>query len=620
MSENRSMNNVLRLRNQILSLLELPSNAAYVKIIHGHMLRTNLISDPFAAKRLINFCANPTFRTSLLDYSHSIFLHVRCPDLFMYNALIRGYSAGDSLERSIELFVSLCRDGMIPDDMSFACTMKACSRLGWFNVGCQLQGSVVKLGFEDEVHVVNAMLHMYCTFEDVESASRIFGRMKWSDVVSWTTMILGLCNAGDAGSARYLFDRMPQRNLYSWSVMINGYMKSRFYERAVELFDMLRMERVRANEAVMVGIVSSCGHLGSIEKAERAYSYLLRINLPLSLKLGTAVIDMFARCGMIEKALQVFEGLPEKDVLTWTTLISGFARHGDAEGALGYFSKMLHAGVIPVDITFTAVLSACSRSGMVEHGFKIFESMTRDYGIQPRLEHYGCMVDLFGRAGKLEQAERFVLEMPVKPNTQILGALIAACRIHRNTAIAERIGKIAIDMLPEHSGYYVLMSNIYARANKWDNVDTIRHEMREKGVIKELGYSFIEINGRIHRFTMGDRSHPEMEKIEAKWLEILTRIRSVGYTGNTDDTMFDVDEEEKETAVYQHSEKLAIAYGMMRIRADLPIRIVKNLRVCDDCHRATKFISQVFERELIVRDRKRFHHFKGGACSCKDFW
>jgi len=246
--------------------------------------------------------------------------------------------------------------------------------------------------------------------------------------------------------------------------------------------------------------------------------------------------------------------------------------------------------------------------------------MKRVYGIEPRLEHYGCMVDLLGRAGKLEEAEKFVLEMPVKPNAPIWGALIGACRIHRNAKIAERVGKILIQLLPEHSGYYVLLSNIYAKANNWEGVNIMRGMMKDKGVKKEPGCSAIEINGKMHRFVMGDKSHPDIHKIEKKWEEIVMKIRLVGYTGNTDEALFDIDEEEKESALHRHSEKLAIAYGIMKIGAGAPIRIVKNLRVCEDCHRATKLISKVFDRELIVRDRNRFHHFKDGACSCLDFW
>ncbi|KAJ6756192.1 REPEAT-CONTAINING PROTEIN putative-RELATED [Salix purpurea] len=239
----------------------------------------------------------------------------------------------------------------------------------------------------------------------------------------------------------------------------------------------------------MVSVIASCAHLGALELGERAHDYILRNKMTVNLILGTALVDMYARCGSIDKAIWVFDQLPRRDALSWTTLIAGFAMHGYAEKALEYFSRMETAGLAPREITFTAVLSACSHGGLVERGLELFESMKRDYRIEPRLEHYGCMVDLLGRAGKLAEAERFVNEMPMKPNAPIWGALVGACRIHKNSEIAERAGKTLIELKPEHSGYYVLLSNIYARSNKWENVENIRQMMKERGVVKPPGYT-----------------------------------------------------------------------------------------------------------------------------------
>ncbi|XP_020209880.1 pentatricopeptide repeat-containing protein At5g06540-like, partial [Cajanus cajan] len=262
--------------------------------------------------------------------------------------------------------------------------------------------------------------------------------MRRFDVVSWTCMIAGYHRCGDVESARELFDRMPERNLVTWSTMISGYSRNNRFDRAVELFEALQAEGVVANETVMVGVISSCAHLGALAKGEKAYEYVMRNGLSFNLILGTALVDMYARCGDVEKAVKVFEQLQEKDVLCWTALIAGLAMHGYAVKALWYFSEMLKTGMAPRDITFTAVLAACSHGGMVERGLEIFESMKRDHGVEPRLEHYGCMVDLLGRAGKLGEAEKFVLEMPVKPNAPIWRALLGACRVHKNVEVGER--------------------------------------------------------------------------------------------------------------------------------------------------------------------------------------
>ena len=610
----------LRLKNPKLFSLETCSNLTHLKIIHAYMIRTHIICDVFAASRLIAFCVDPSSGTSLIDYASRIFSQIQNPNLFIFNAMIRGHSGSKNPDQAFHFYVQSQRQGLLPDNLTFPFLVKSCTKLHCISMGSQAHGHIIKHGFEKDVYVQNSLVHMYATFGDREAATLIFQRMYYVDVVSCTSMIRGFNKCGDVESARKLFDQMPEKNLVTWSTMISGYSQNNHFDKAVELFKVLQSQGVRANETVMVSVISSCAHLGALELGERAHDYVVKNGMTLNLILGTALVDMYARCGSINKAVRVFEDLPERDTLSWTALIAGLAMHGYSERSLKYFATMVEAGLTPRDITFTAVLSACSHGGLVERGFHIFESMKRDYRVEPRLEHYGCMVDLLGRAGKLEEAENFVLKMPVKPNAPVWGALLGACRIHKNAEIGERVGKILIQLLPQHSGYYVLLSNIYANAKEWEKVTEMRQMMKAKGLKKPPGHSLIELDGRVHKFTIGDSSHPEMDKIERMWEEILMRIRAAGYRGNTADAMFDIDEEEKESALHRHSEKLAIAFGMMRSEAGTPIRIVKNLRVCEDCHTATKLISKVFGRELIVRDRNRFHHFRQGLCSCMDYW
>lgn len=614
--------NTLRLKNPKLVLLESCTNLRDLKIIHAHMVRTHLFLDVFAASRLIALCVDTTIGTSLLDYAVRVFFQIQNPNLFIYNALIRGCSSSENPENSFHYYIQAQRLGILPDNITFPFLVKSCAQMESAAMCTQAHGQIIKHGFENDAYVQNCLMHAYSTVGDIKSARRIFQRIDRFDIVSWTSMIAGYSKYGDVESARELFDKMPEKNLVTWSTMISGYARNNRFDEAVALFQVLQEEGVVANETVMVSVISSCAHLGALDMGMKAHEYVIRNNMTLNLILGTAIVDMYGRCGNIEEATQVFEQMREKDTLSWTALIAGLAMHGYGEKAVQYFSEMVKTGLKPRDITFTAVLAACSHGGLVERGMEIFESMKSDYGIEPRLEHYGCMVDLLGRAGKLAEAEKFVLEMPVKPNAPIWGALLGACRIHKNVQVGERVGKILIQLQPEHSGYYVLLANIYARTNKWEKATIMRRMMKEKGVRKPPGYSLIEMDGKIHEFTVGDKSHPEIEKIEKAWEDILQKIRLAGYVGSTDDALFDVDEEEKEDALHRHSEKLAIAFGIMKTqgRGRGPIRIVKNLRVCDDCHTATKLISMVFKVELIVRDRNRFHHFKEGSCSCMDYW
>ncbi|KAL5741995.1 hypothetical protein ACOSP7_028727 [Xanthoceras sorbifolium] len=585
----------LRLKNPKLLLLESCSCLSHLKIIHAHMIRTHTITDVFSASRLIAFCINPTFQANLLNYAFTIFCQLQNPNLFIYNTFIQGFSASENPYQSLHLYTQLQTQGLFPDNLTFPFLVKACTKLGSVYMGIQVHGQIIKHGLVNDVYVQNSPVHMYATCGDSRHYSNIFRRMHRLDVVSWTSMIAGYSKCRDVESARELFDRMPEKNLVTWSIMISGYAKNSRFDKAVELFQVLQSKGVRANRTVMVSVISSCAHLGALELGEIAHEYVVQNSLDVNLKLGTALVDMYARCGCIEKAIRVFEELLERDTLSWTALIAGLALHGYAERALSYFEEMVKTGLTPRDITFTAILSACSHGGLVEKGLEIFESIKRDYDIELRLEHYGCVVDLLGRAGKLAEAEKFVLDMPIEPNAPIWGARLGACRIHKNADIAEGVGKVLIQLQPEHSGYYVLLSNTYARTNKWEL----------KGVKKPPGYSLIEIEGKVHSFSIGDKAHPEIEKIERMWEEILRKIRLAGYSGN---------------AEALHSEKLAIAFGIMKTKAQTPIRIVKNLRVCEDCQAATKLISTVFERELIVRYRNRFHHFREGGCSCMDYW
>ncbi|CAA7026817.1 unnamed protein product [Microthlaspi erraticum] len=614
--------NTLRFKHPKLALLQSCSSFSDLKIIHGFLIRTHFISDVFVASRLLALCVDDGIvdkSINVLGYAYGIFSQIQEPNCFIFNILIRGFSSGAEPSRAFQFYTQMLKSRIRPDNITFPFLIKAAAEMECVKTGEQTHSHVVRFGFQNDVYVENSLVHMYANCGSIAAAGRIFGKMPFRDVVSWTSMVAGYCKCGMVGDAREMFDEMPQRNLVTWSIMINGYAKNNFFEKAIDLFELMKREGIVANETVMVSVISSCAHLGALELGERAHDYVVKNHVTVNLILGTALVDMYWRCGEIEKATRVFEGLPEKDSLSWSSIIKGLAVHGDAHKAIRYFSEMVRLGFIPRDVTLTAVLSACSHGGLVDKGLEIYENMKTDYGIEPRLEHYGCIVDMFGRAGRLTEAENFIRKMPVKPNAPILGALLGACKIHKNTEVAERVGNMLIEVKPEHSGYYVLLSNIYACAGKWEKIESLREMMKEKLVKKPHGWSLIEINGKINKFSMGD-THPEMGKIKRKWEEILRKIRAIGYKGNTGDALFDVDEEEKESAIHMHSEKLAIAYGMMKTKPGTSIRIVKNLRVCEDCHTVTKHISEVYGREFIVRDRNRFHRFRYGLCSCGDYW
>ncbi|KAK1349191.1 Pentatricopeptide repeat-containing protein [Heracleum sosnowskyi] len=312
------------------------------------------------------------------------------------------------------------------------------------------------------------------------------------DVVTWNAVLNGYVKCGDVGSAKKLFDEMPERNAVSWSVMINGYVKVGCFKEALEIFNEMQRSGVRPNHAGIVGALSACGSLGALDQGKWIHAYVDRSKMELDTVLGTALIDMYAKCGSVEAACRVFEDMSRRDVYAFTSLISGLSNHGDSVMAVELLKRMGDEGIKPNEVTFICILSACARVGLVDEGLRVFESMNDVYGIKPEVEHYGCLVDLLGRAGLLEQAKDVVRDMPMEPDIYVLGALLNACRVHGDADLGNEMVEGLVSRSLDHSGVHVLLSNIYASANQWDRVERVRKGMVEKDVKKVPGCSLIK--------------------------------------------------------------------------------------------------------------------------------
>ena len=371
---------------------------------------------------------------------------------------------------------------------------------------------------------------------------------------------------------------------------------------------------------VMVAVLSACAQMGALDQGKYVHLLLERFKIKRDVVLETALVDMYAKCGSLDCAMQVFETMKERNVFTWNAMIGGLAMNGQGELALKLFKRMENERMAPDDVTFIGILSACSHSGFVDKGLELFNLMREVYGIEPRMEHYGCVVDLLGRARLLEDALAFMERMPIKPNVVLWASLIGACRAHGDVELAERVARSVVELEPDSCGRYVMLSNFYAGARRFDDAMKVRKAMKAKGIHKTPGLSWIELNGTVHQFIAGDQSHYMTEKIYVMLEEMCHRVRSEGHMSGTSEVLFDIDEEEKDQSLFLHSEKLAVAFGLISTAPGTPIRITKNLRVCSDCHSFLKAVSKVFSREIVARDRSRFHHFRGGLCSCKDFW
>jgi pentatricopeptide repeat protein len=425
---------------------------------------------------------------------------------------------------------------------------------------------------------------------------------------------------GEIRSARAIFDSMKNKDVMTWTAMISAYAQANCIDYAFQLFVQMRDNGLRPNELTMVSLLSLCAVNGALDMGKWFHAYIDKQGVEVDVILKTALIDMYAKCGDISGAQRLFSEAIDRDICLWNVMMAGYGMHGYGEKALKLFTEMETLGVKPNDITFIGALHACSHAGLVVEGKGLFEKMIHDFGLVPKVEHYGCMVDLLGRAGLLDEAYKMIESMPLKPNIAIWGAMLAACKIHKNSNMGELAARELLALEPQNCGYKVLMSNIYAAANRWNDVAGMRKAVKDTGIKKEPGMSSIEVNGLVHDFKMGDTAHPLIEKISEMLAEMSKKLKEAGYLPDTSVVLHNIDEEEKETALNYHSEKLAMAFGLISTAPGTPIRVVKNLRICDDCHTVTKLLSKIYKRVIIVRDRNRFHHFREGSCSCGGYW
>ncbi|XVE50883.1 hypothetical protein DITRI_Ditri01bG0199100 [Diplodiscus trichospermus] len=587
-----------------------------LKQAHAHFIKTNTPLSLLPTSRIASVCAlSPDF-----SYAHQLFTQLPQPQIVIWNSCLKDFAESDTPSDAILLFCRLRECDVLPDSFTCAFVLKACTTLLDYRNGKIIHGIVEKLGFKWNLVLQNMILNLYGLCGEMGTARLLFDNMPQRDVVSWNVMITHLVKSGDFEGAYGFFSLMPERNVRSWTMMISGCVHCGKPKEGVELFMEMEKIGVQANEVTVVAVLSACADLGALELGRRVHEYSKRSGFGNNVRILNTLIDMYVKCGCLEEARRVFDEMEERTVVSWSAMIQGLAMHGQAEEALRVFSMMLEMGMEPNGVTFIGLLHACSHMGLVDEGRRFFSGMTRDYGIIPEIEHYGCMVDLFSRAGHLQEAHEFIMNMPIKPNGVVWGAFLGGCKVHKNIELAEEATGHLSQLDPLNDGYYVVLSNIYAEAERWEDAARVRKLMKNRGVKKTPGCSSIMVDGVIHEFVAGDDSHPQANQMSDMWEELLVKMKLTGYRPDTSVVLLDIEEKEKEKFLYRHSEKLAFCFGLINMPPGEVIRIMKNLRVCEDCHAAFKLISKIVNREIIVRDRNRFHCFKDGACSCQDFW
>ncbi|KAK3134477.1 hypothetical protein QOZ80_6AG0549710 [Eleusine coracana subsp. coracana] len=482
--------------------------------------------------------------------------------------------------------------------------------------------SILIGGFDKHRFVENSLIGAYVACDDVGAARKVFDEMAAKDVISWTSIVVAYSKNGDMGSAEEVFARFPMKDMVAWTAMVTGYAQNAMPAKALEAFEQMTVAGMPIDEVSLTGAISACAQLGAVSRAAWVQEIAERNGLGRNVVVGSGLVDMYAKCGLINEACRVFEGMHEKNVYTYSSMIVGLAAHGRANDAIALFKDMVtKADVEPNHVTFIGVLTACSHAGMVKEGRYYFAQMKDKYGILPSADHYTCMVDLLGRAGLVDEALDLVKSMTVEPHGGVWGALLGACRIHGNAKVAKVAAEHLFKLEPEGIGNYVLLSNVLASAGERDEVSKVRKLMRNRRLKKDPAISWFEgRDGLVHQFFAGDNTHPRTRDMQKALFELVEKLRPAGYVPILSSIVYDVSEQEKQRLLMGHSEKLALSFGLLTLGSSCTIRIVKNLRICDDCHLFIQLVSRIEPVEIIVRDNMRFHHFKDGECSCGGFW
>ncbi|KAG8091742.1 hypothetical protein GUJ93_ZPchr0012g19404 [Zizania palustris] len=573
-----------RLYHSLITACAQYKNLEDARAIHAHLASSQFAASTFLDNSLIHlYC-----KCGGVANAHRVFDEMPTRDMCSWTSLIAGYARNDMPDEALGLLPGMLRGRFKPNGFTFASLLKAAGASGNSGIGEQIHALTVKYDWHKDVYVGSALLDMYARCGRMDMAIAVFDSLESKNGVSWNALIAGFARKGDGETTLLTFAEMQR----------NGFEATHFTYSSV---------------------FSAIAGIGVLEQGKWVHAHMIKCGQKLIAFVGNTMLDMYAKSGSMTDARKVFDRVDKKDVVTWNSMLTAFAQYGLGREAVTHFEEMRKCGIHLNQITFLSILTACSHGGLVKEGKQYFDMM-KEYNLEPEIEHYVTVVDLLGRAGLLNEALVFIFKMPMKATAAVWGALLGACRMHKNAKVGQFAADHVFELDPDDTGPPVLLYNIYASTGQWDAAARVRKMMKTTGMKKEPACSWVEIENSVHMFVANDDTHPRSEEIYKKWEEIIIKIRKTGYVPNTDYVLLHVDEQEREAKLQYHSEKIALAFALINMPEGATIRIMKNIRICGDCHSAFKYISKVFKREIVVRDTNRFHHFSSGSCSCGDYW
>ncbi|KAL6952259.1 hypothetical protein U1Q18_046139, partial [Sarracenia purpurea var. burkii] len=555
---------------QVSNLLELLQNCARKgaamegQACHGQIVRFGLETDTLTSNMLINMYSKCGF----VVCARKVFDEIPLRSLVSWNTMIGSYTKNGDDEEALDLFIQMQREGTQFSEFTVSSVLCACAaKFGVFECK-QLHAFALKTAMDSNVFVGTALLDVYAKSGFIENAFLVF-------------------------------ECMPQKSAVTWSSMIAGYVQNELNEEALVLFHKAQMIGIENNQFTMSSALSACAGLAALIEGKQLHAVIQKSGFDLNIFVASTLIDLYAKCGSIKESYIVFSSIEEKNVVLWNAMISGFSRHARSMEAMISFEKMQQMSMYPNGVTYVSVLTACGHMGLVENGWRYFDMMVKEHNLSPNVVHYSCMVDVLGRAGLINQAKDLIDKMPFKATASMWGSVLASCRIHGNTELAEVAATHLFEIEPDNAGNHVLLSNTYAAKNKWAEVARTRKLLKDSEAKKERGKSWIEVKDKVHTFMVGERSHPRIAEIYSGLEDLLEEMKKLDYRVDTKHDLHDVDEIRKQELLRHHSEKLALIFGLMSLPPCATIRIMKNLRICGDCHSFMKLASNITEREIL---------------------